>query len=119
MIDKLGFPSILANRWPHCHQERFFVVVSAFNLPKFDQMHAPCAVCGLNFESETGFYTGSLYVSYALFVAWTLTNFGLFALFLGIDVLSFLWPLIGSNAVLTPYFFRLACRIWFRIFMST
>ena len=31
-------------------------------------MHAVCPVCGLRFEREPGYFTGAMYVSYALAV---------------------------------------------------
>ena len=36
-------------------------------------MHVNCSSCGLKYEIEPGFFYGSMYVSYALNVAWFVT----------------------------------------------
>lgn len=69
MTPKFSGLRILTNRCPVCHQGHFLLVDSAFELRKFDKMHAHCSVYGQHFEPEPGFYTGSLYISYGLYVA--------------------------------------------------
>ncbi|GAB3909922.1 DUF983 domain-containing protein [Larkinella knui] len=110
--------SILFNKCPRCQKGDFFVTNNAYNLRQFDKMHPQCAVCGQNFEPEPGFYTGALYVSYALYVAWTISTFVLFYVLLNIDVLVYMWALLPSLVILTPYFFRVARRVWINIFVA-
>ena len=61
--------SILHAKCPKCHQGDFFETSNPYNLKKFDKMYNRCAVCAEDFERETGFYYGAMYVSYALTVA--------------------------------------------------
>ncbi|MGM9511160.1 DUF983 domain-containing protein [Larkinella sp. GY13] len=110
--------SIVFNKCPYCHEGDFFVTKSAFNLKKFDQMHKNCSVCGQSFEPEPGFYTGSLYISYSFYVAWIITTFVLVGVLLEVDVIAYLWGLIPSLIILTPFFFRLARRVWINIFVK-
>ncbi|RAJ93083.1 uncharacterized protein (DUF983 family) [Larkinella arboricola] len=109
--------SILFNKCPRCHQGDFFITKSAYNR-RFDKMHQRCSVCGQDFEPEPGFYTGALYVSYALYVAWTIGTFVLFYVLLNIDVMVYMWCLLPSLVILTPYFFRMARRVWINIFVA-
>lgn len=56
--------ALLAQKCPRCHRGDLFTH-SAFNLSKFTDMPASCPVCGLQYEPETGFYWGAMYISYA------------------------------------------------------
>jgi len=42
---------------------------SAWNWFRAYEMHKDCAVCGLHFEVEPGFFWGAMYISYAFGVA--------------------------------------------------
>ncbi|GAA4316183.1 DUF983 domain-containing protein [Nibribacter koreensis] len=64
-LEHLG--AALAMKCPQCHQGALFTH-AAYNLSKFDQMPEHCAVCGLRFERELGFYWGAMYMSYGLSV---------------------------------------------------
>jgi uncharacterized protein (DUF983 family) len=109
--------SILFNKCPRCHQGDFFVTKSAYNR-RFDKMQPRCEVCGLDYEREPGYYTGALYVSYALYVAWTISTFVVFYTLLNVDIVAYLWGLIPSLILLTPYFFRVARRVWINLFVD-
>ncbi|GAB3978960.1 hypothetical protein GCM10028806_43230 [Spirosoma terrae] len=54
-------------------------------------MHENCPVCGLRYEAEPGFFTGAMYVSYALYVATIVSSFVLFVVVFGMDELNLLW----------------------------
>ena len=60
--------SVLAAKCPKCHKGDFFETSNPYNLKKFDKMHKKCPECGQDFELETGFYYGAMYVSYGLTV---------------------------------------------------
>jgi uncharacterized protein (DUF983 family) len=52
--------AVLAGRCPRCGRGRIFRGRLAMN--------AACPVCGLRFERESGYFTGAMYLSYALTV---------------------------------------------------
>jgi len=110
--------SILFNKCPRCQEGDFFKRQNAFNLKTFDQMHKKCPVCGEDYEPEPGFYFGAMYVSYALYVAFTISVFVPFVLLLELDVVTFLYVLLPGIVLLTPLFFRLARRIWINFFVT-
>lgn len=110
--------SILFNKCPRCQEGDFFEGRQAFNLKTFDRMHKKCPVCGQDYEPEPGFYFGAMYVSYALYVAFTISTFVLLVVLLDVDVMNFLYFLLPCIVLLTPYFFRVARRTWINFFVS-
>lgn len=52
--------SVAAGRCPRCRRGRIFRRLLA--------MHPTCPTCSLRFEREPGYFTGAMYVSYALAV---------------------------------------------------
>ena len=110
--------SILFNKCPRCHEGDFFVTNYFFNWKKFDKIHKKCSHCGENFEPEPGFFTGSMYVSYALNVAFVVTSFVGYVGIYGGDPVDLLYFVVPSLVLLTPFFFRFARRIWINIFVK-
>ena len=108
--------SIPFNKCPRCHEGDFFVTTSAFSR-HFDDMHARCPHCGLNFTPEPGFYWASMFVSYALFTIWTLATFFVMVIWLNVDLTYYLVGLTSTLLLLTPYFFRVARRTWLTLFV--
>ncbi|WP_027302669.1 DUF983 domain-containing protein [Rudanella lutea] len=109
--------SIVFNKCPRCQEGDMFTSATAFSR-EFDQMHTHCHACGQRFEPEPGFYFGSMYVSYALYVATIVSAFFLFVVFLDVDPVDLLWGLLPALVLLTPLFFRLARRTWINIFVG-
>jgi uncharacterized protein (DUF983 family) len=57
---RVRLAAVASGRCPRCRQGRIFRGRLA--------MHSACPVCGLRFERESGYFTGAMYVSYALAV---------------------------------------------------
>lgn len=111
------FYSIFNNKCPRCHKGNFFINNNPYNLKQFDKMHHHCEVCNENFERETGFYYGAMYVSYALTVAFGVGLFLLVSVLLGFDAISFLITFAILQVILMPVFFRLSRLIWINFFV--
>ncbi len=118
MPEKSKLYSIAFNKCPCCHEGNFFETDNPYNLKKFAQMNKYCPVCGTNLEPEQGFYTGAMYVSYALYVALIVTTFVGFVVILEVDVDTVLKFLVPVLIILLPPFFRFARLIWANMFMS-
>ncbi len=81
-------------------------------------MPKKCTECGQDFEIETGFYYGAMYVSYALtiaitvavFVALSVLNVFSIGLFLITDLIVLLLAL--------PYVFRVSRSIWIALMIK-
>ena len=110
--------SISENKCPKCRESQLFVA-PINNITKFTDMHNKCSNCGQSFIPEPGFYTGAMYVSYAIQVA----------VIVGVVVLTnllnieagigwyFGW-VIGLVIVLIPWTYRLSRSIWIHIFVQ-
>ena len=110
--------SILFNKCPRCQEGDFFELNHVFSWKKFDKMHTSCPVCGERYTPEPGFYVGAMYISYALYVAFIVTNFVGFVLLLGVDPIRLLYFLVPALVALMPSLFRLARRIRINIFIK-
>ncbi|GAB2772248.1 DUF983 domain-containing protein [Rhabdobacter roseus] len=117
MIRNTRLYSVLFNKCPRCHTGAFFVSKSAYR-KNFDEMHTHCPHCGENYVPEPGFYWGSMYMSYGLYVLFMLGTFLLLVVGLGVDVMHYLLGLTPVLVLLLPYFFRLARRSWLAIFIA-
>ncbi|MDX5321120.1 MAG: DUF983 domain-containing protein [Bacteroidota bacterium] len=86
---------------------------SVFNPGKFQQMHQHCPVCGINFEPETGFYWGAMYISYAVTVAMSVTIGVAMRVLLGpdININYYIFTIIGAMILLAPVSFRVSRAI--------
>jgi uncharacterized protein (DUF983 family) len=65
--------SVTKNKCPRCQEGDFFKNSNSYKLGTFTEMNVNCSSCGLKYEIEPGFFYGSMYVSYALNVAWFVT----------------------------------------------
>ena len=83
---------------------------------KFDKVLDVCSHCGLRYESEPGFFTGAMYVSYAFVVAILIT------IFTALSVLDLYTPLLAIamvvivNLLLFTVFFRYSRVLFLHVF---
>jgi len=93
---------------PRCHEGHIFKP----GLPGLVTMNDHCAVCGLNFMREPGYYTGAMYVSYFLGVGTILPV----ATYLGVYAEWPLWIVFAIVLIQTLLsmliFLRLSRTIW-------
>lgn len=110
--------SIVNNKCPKCHEGNFFETNNPYKLSRFDKMPHNCPVCNEDFERETGFYYGAMYVSYGLTVAFGVGVFLLVSVLLGYDVVTFLVTFGVLQVVLMPVFYRMARLVWINLFVK-
>ncbi len=109
--------SVVNNKCPRCHEGNFFETNNPYILNRFDKMHKNCPVCKEDFERETGFYYGAMYVSYGLTVAFGVGVFLLTSVILGYDAVTFLVTFGVLQIVLMPVFYRMARLVWINFFV--
>lgn len=110
--------SILNSKCPRCHEGDFFETKNPYNLKKFDKMHTNCPTCGEDFERETGYYYGAMYVSYGIAVGFGLTVFAIISILLGYDEITFLITFACLQVLMMPIFYRTARLIWINMFVD-
>mgnify|MGYP003454961631 CR=1 FL=1 len=100
---------LLQSKCPRCGQGDMFKDSNPYNIYNFDKMNKYCTNCNLDFENETGFYFGAMYVSYFLCIALSVINFILYALIFGFGRIHIF--LIANSLfliVLWPFLFRVS-----------
>lgn len=110
---KLG--SIIACKCPQCRTGKVFPK-SAFDPLGFSKTNNFCPNCNLQFEHETGFFWGAMYISYA-FSAFFMIVFGVIAINNDWEWNTILAMVLISAVVLIPFSYRYS-RILLLYFIS-
>ena len=105
-------PSVLQLKCPGCRKGDLFCNSSSYRYKGFFDMPKHCDECGQDFEIETGFYYGAMYVSYALTIAITVAVFVALTVFGLFSILTFLISDTIALLVTMPYITRLSRSIW-------
>lgn len=110
--------SILLIKCPRCHKGRF-LKHKAYNLSSFVSVRKNCDHCQLNYHLEPSFYTGSMYVAYALGVGiMLLTIGGNYFLFPAFSFMRSFWSILLFLVLLSPYINALSKIIWASLFIK-
>jgi uncharacterized protein (DUF983 family) len=108
--------SSLFLKCPSCKQGSLFKTPNPYNLPKVNDMHTQCPVCGQDYKIEPGFYFGATYISYALMIgSGGIIGLGLWLLG-GLKFETAAYVDLGILLVMIPYIYRLSRSIWLSIF---
>jgi uncharacterized protein (DUF983 family) len=110
--------SVITAKCPRCHKGDFFETANPYNLRKFDKMNKRCSLCGQDFEMETGFYYGAMYVSYGLTVVFGVLVYLLSRFVFGITDIQFLWFFPVTIILLAPIFYRSSRLVWINMFVK-
>jgi uncharacterized protein (DUF983 family) len=110
--------SVLKLKCPKCRQGDLFYNKKIYQFKGFFDMPKKCPKCGQDFQIETGFYYGAMYVSYALtialivavFIALIVFNIFSIELFLLLDFIVLLIAL--------PYLFKVSRSIWIALMVK-
>ncbi len=110
--------SIATNTCPKCNVGDFFVTNNPYDFKDFEKINPACAYCGEGFLLEPGFYTGAMYISYALTVAMTVAAFVGFVVILDFPIEYVLGGLFLAILISVPVLFRASRIIWLNIFVK-
>ena len=110
--------SILTGTCPVCQKESMYVESNPYKLSATLQMHEKCSHCHTKYKIEPSFFYGAMYVSYAVGIAFATAAFIITHLFLGADLLTTFFTIVGTLVVFLPIILRLSRNIWINIFMS-
>ena len=113
--------SVLYNKCPRCHIGRFWASNNPFKnmFSRSEETCKTCDNCCLFYELETGFWYGSMYVSYAISVAvmvlfWTLTTF----FFPIINIFNEILIIVLAILLVSPVNYHLSRLIWINFFIK-
>ena len=109
--------SIITGACPKCHEESMFKNKNPYILSEVLDMHETCSHCKTKYQIEPAFFYGSMYVSYAVGIAFATAAFCIaffvFKLSLNISFVSLLITLI----IFMPVILRLSRTIWINFFI--
>ncbi len=108
--------SILHLKCPRCHEGSLFTYKTYSR--RFAVMPEKCPVCHLQYQPEPAFYTGAMYVSYALQVALFAIIYMVLRLFSNPDIKIYLVAMITAPLLLVPVTLRLSRAIYIHLFYT-
>ncbi|MDB5387125.1 MAG: hypothetical protein JWM11_2771, partial [Planctomycetaceae bacterium] len=76
------------------------------------KMHEHCPTCGLKFESEPGFYLGSIYANYGVTALLATVAFLILVFGYGFSKDIVIWLCLVFTTLFPLWFFRYARSIW-------
>jgi transposase-like protein len=102
---------IFQEKCPKCSKGHAFYKKGNPLLFQMPRMHTNCPVCGHKFEKETGYFFGSMYVSYALTVAEMVAVFLIAQLFSPSFIVAII-SIAVMAVMLSTFNFRLSRMLW-------
>ena len=110
--------SILTGSCPKCQEESMYKSKNMFNPEYTIKMNEQCSHCGTRYKIEPSFFYGSMYVSYAVGVAFGVAAFVVFYFFLKTSLKVAFMGICGTLLALMPIIMRLSRNIWINFFIS-
>ncbi|MTI31346.1 DUF983 domain-containing protein [Xanthovirga aplysinae] len=109
--------NIIKEKCPKCEKGEIFQNKGNILLLKYPRMRKQCPHCSHTFEIEPGFFTGAMYVSYALIILEMVTIFFI-SLFLVENVMNILWGFTIGIILLSFTNYRYSRVIWMYLFTN-
>lgn len=109
--------SIVTGSCPKCHEESMFKNKNPYILSEALSMHENCTNCGTKYKIEPSFFYGSMYVSYAVGIAFATAAFVVSFFIFNASINVVFVSIIGTLVVFMPIILRLSRNIWINFFM--
>lgn len=109
--------SILNQKCPRCHEDDLFSS-GAYDFKHFSDMPEKCACCGQRYSLEPSFYSGAMYVSYALQVALFTTVYVALRVLFDPIAEVYMASMVVSALLLFPVTLRLSRAIYLNFFVG-
>jgi uncharacterized protein (DUF983 family) len=109
--------SILYHKCPRCHESHLFRS-NAYDLKHFTEMPEQCECCGQRFTLEPAFYSGAMYVSYALQVALITAVYVALRVLLNPETEIYIYATIAVSILLVPIILRLSRSVYINFFID-
>lgn len=109
--------SIITGSCPKCHQESMFKNKNPYILSEALSMHENCSHCGTKYKIEPSFFYGSMYVSYAVGIAFATAAFVISFFVFNANINVVFVSIISTLIVFMPIILRVSRNIWINFFM--
>ncbi len=110
--------SILTGSCPKCHSESMYENSNPYNISQLFKMNERCSHCHTKYKIEPSFFYGSMYVSYAVGIAFAVAAFVISFLFIGTDLKTSFIAIVSTLVLFLPVIIRLSRNIWINLFMK-
>jgi len=110
--------SILTGSCPKCHQESMYQNTNPYVISQLFKMHERCSHCDTKYKIEPSFFYGSMYVSYAVGIAFASAAFVIAFLILGTSLVNTFIAIVLTLIVFLPVIIRLSRNIWINFFFK-
>ena len=110
--------SILTGSCPKCHEESMYINPNPYAISQLFKMHERCSNCGTKYKIEPSFFYGSMYVSYAVGIAFAVAAFVIAFLFIGTSLVNTFIAIVATMVVFMPVIIRLSRNIWINFFIK-
>ncbi len=110
--------SIFTGACPKCHQESMYETKNPYVLSDVLKINEKCSHCHTRYRIEPSFFYGSMYVSYAVGIAFAVAAFVISYLFLGSSLMTAFIAIVATVIFCGPIIMRLSRNIWINIFMN-
>ncbi len=109
---------ILKGVCPKCHHESMYTNPNPYAVTQLFEMQDNCSHCNTKYKMEPSFFYGSMYVSYAVGIAFAVAAFVISYLFLGSSLKVAFVAIVAVMFIFYPVIIRVSRNIWINLFMS-
>lgn len=110
--------SIFTGSCPKCHGESMYKNNNPYVLPEVLDMHDTCSNCKTKYKIEPSFFYGSMYVSYAVGIAFATAAFVISFFVFNASLSTVFISIVITLILCLPIILRLSRNIWINFFMS-
>tara|TARA_B110001450_G_scaffold118196_1_gene111586 strand:- start:347 stop:748 length:402 start_codon:yes stop_codon:yes gene_type:complete len=110
--------SILFGKCPRCHQDNMYEEKNPYIISSTLKLNENCSSCNLYYHIEPSFFTGSMYVSYGVGIAFAVAAFIISHFIFEATLLKTFFAITGTLILFMPIIARLSRSIWINLFIS-
>ncbi len=110
--------SILFGKCPRCQQESMYEAKNPYKLKTTIKLNENCSSCNLHYHLEPSFFTGSMYVSYPIGIAFTVPPFILSHVICKASLLTTFITITATLILGLPIIARLSRNLWINFFVN-
>jgi uncharacterized protein (DUF983 family) len=110
--------SIFTGKCPVCHSGNMYKYKKAYSISQSLKMHEHCSHCKTKFKIEPSFFSGAMYVSYAVGIAVAVGAFTIAYGMIGLGLKASFVAIVTTLIVLSPLITRVSRNIWINFFFS-
>lgn len=110
--------SIIKGYCPKCHEESMYKNTNPYVVKEVLKMNETCSNCHTKYKIEPSFFYGSMYVSYAVGIAFAVAAFIVSYVLIGTNLNIAFISIVGTMIFFMPIIMRLSRNIWINIFMK-